>query len=266
MRDILTVAHGNGYIRVVYDRIDEGSEGAGLDVLVNGIKAGRFYSPEEVNSWFARSSKANLEAWKAAFHKAGLASDAFVRPAFRGDVSLDVPYLSQRDNEKNPFGACNVTCYAMAFEFFKVPRRNDIINPRTKKPFAQREDEISAFMEKNGRDRHAHDDLAWMGRQYGLHCSFSTTRTFDEIISEIRSGNPVIVSTVLTSAGHIILLRGVEGTNFIVNDPFGDYREGYQGAAGRKGKGVLYSFDLMRRKMRAANDSHKWAHFLRSGS
>lgn len=260
-RTIFEAEHGgDSIIRVVFDRIGEGEDGAGLDVLLNGLKAGRFYNPAEVTSWFGKNSKANQEPWRDAYHKSGLTTESFVRPAPKGDVNLAVPYKSQRDNLTNPFGTCNVTCYAMAFDYFKLPRKDSIINPRTKAPYKQFEDELSAFLEKNGRDRHSHDDLAWMGRQYGLDASFSTRRTFDEIISELRSGNPVIVSTVLTSAGHIILIRGVEGTNFIVNDPYGDATTGYES---KKGDGLLYSFDLMRRKIRFPNQSFKWAHFLR---
>jgi hypothetical protein len=241
----------NSAIRVLYGR-DTGEQGLGLDVVLNGQIVGRFYNPAEVTKWFEGWSKANVTKWQNAYHTSGLNADSFQRPLSQGDVILKVPYLSQRDNERYPLGTCNVTCYAMVMGFYGIKRKKD--------SFRQLEDELSKFLESFGRDRHVHDDLVWMAEQYGLDASFRTDRTLDQIRAEIRSGHPVIVSTQLTSAGHIICLIGTQGEDFIVHDPFGNYLTKYKDP---NGKALLYSGKLMQAKIRNADSDSKWAHFVR---
>lgn len=239
----------NSAIRVIWGRATDNS--AGLDVVLNGRIMGRFFNPGEVTKWFENNSKANVGKWQKAYHTSGLTPESFARPAST-DVILKVPYLSQRDNERHPFGTCNVTCYAMVLGFYGIKRK--------KNSFRQLEDELSRFLETNGRDRHVHDDLAWMGQQYGLEASFRTNRTLDQIRAEIRSGHPVIVSTQLTSSGHIICLIGTQGDDFVVHDPFGNYNAKYKDP---DGKGLIYSGALMKAKVRNGGSEMKWAHFVR---
>jgi hypothetical protein len=239
-------------VRVIHGRSPDG--GKGLDIVVNGRLRERVFNPAEVTKWFENNSKANLPKWQKAYHTSGLNADDFKRPVISSatDITLPVRYLNQRDNERHPFGSCNVTCYAMAMAYLGVKRR--------KSSYRQFEDELEKFLVSNGRDRHVHDDLAWMGRQYGLDATFRTDRTLDEIRHEIRSGRPVIVSTVLTRSGHIILLIGTKGDDFVVHDPFGNALKNYRD---HDGEGLVYSGELMKRKMRNPSSTMKWAHFLR---
>ena len=238
-------------IRVVY-REDERDGSKGFDVYVNEKRWERFYSPGDVTTWFQNTSLISRAKWQMAYWQCGLKPSDFKRPAPL-DVDLAVPYYSQRDNERFPGGTCNVTAFAEVFAYYKVPRQT--VNGRT---WTQREDELSAFLEAHGKDRHSHDDLEWMARQYGLEGHFGTDRTWDEIRAQIRAGHPVIVSGLFTSAGHIITIRGVRGPDFVVNDSWGNALTRYRD---HNGENLIYPYAYMDRVVRGGHDA-KWAHFL----
>jgi uncharacterized protein YvpB len=169
-----------------------------------------------------------------------------------GDVVLKVPYHSQRDNRFYPGGTCNVTCYAMVMAYHGVKQR---------RPELQLEDELCKFLEQHGKDRRVHDHLAWMARQYGLQASFNTAHKWDQIRHEIRSGRPVIVSGKYTASGHIIVIVGLRGDDFIVHDPWGNALREYRV---RNGRQLLYPYTYLHAKTRALNSAGKWAHFVRT--
>ncbi len=101
-----------------------------------------------------------------------------------------------------------------------------------------------------------------MGRQYGLNSFFNTNRTWEQIRDQIREGNPVIVSGVYTKSGHIIVIVGIKGPDFVVHDPFGNALKNYRGEGGHDGEGLVYPFEFMHRKTRNPGSEQKWAHFL----
>jgi hypothetical protein len=301
---------------VQYWRLDSGP--AGLDVSVLRDDGGRqhltYFNPADVTAWFQASSRANVEAWRQAYHGSGLGADDFQRPTVRaaavyevrdetelwqvaknalgdpqrwpevwalnpgvhheslkpgqrlkiptvsgpgasgvadGDVVLKVPYYTQRDNRYYPGGTCNVTSYAMVLAYHGVQRR---------RPELQFEDELCKFLEQHGKDRHRHDHLAWMGCQYGLQASFATNRKWDQVRQEVRAGRPVITSGKYTQSGHIIVIIGLRGDDFIVHDPWGNALREYRVRSGRQ---LLYPYAYMHAKTRELNTNGKWAHFIR---
>jgi hypothetical protein len=172
------------------------------------------------------------------------------KPGASGDVLLDVPYHSQRDNKYHPSQTCNVTCYSMVLKYYGVPQ---------KKPELQYEDELCRFMLAKGKSRYDHGHLAWMGGQYGLDAKFSTKRTWEQIRDEVRLGRPVIVAGKFTAAGHIIVIIGLDGDDFICNDPWGNAIKGY--GTHKNGKQVLYPLAFMESKAKKAG-GYKWGHFI----
>jgi len=132
------------------------------------------------------------------------------------------------------------------------PRRSD----------TQLEDDLTQFMKRHGRDRRVHADLVWMARQYGLEASFSTRRKWSQIRNELRAGRPVIVSGKYTDSGHIIVIVGLRGEDFIVYAPWGNALTGYRR---RSGRALLYPFIYMQKKTRKQGVDSKWAHFVRPG-
>lgn len=239
-------------ISVVY-RVDERDGSKGFDVLVDNKRWERLYNPADVTAWFKNTSLVNRGKWQVAYWRSGLKAGDFKRPAPL-DIELKVPYYSQRDNERYPTGTCNVTSYAMVLAYYQAPRKTV-----GGKMWAQREDELEAFLQENGKTRWSHESLAWMGRQYGLDCRFGTDRTWDSIRAEVRAGRPVIVSGLFTKSGHIVVIIGLKGDDFIVHDPWGDANTGYKN---RNGQARIYSFEFLERVVRDAPDS-KWAHFVR---
>jgi len=172
-------------------------------------------------------------------------------------VNLSVPYLSQRDNVRDPDKTCNVTCVAMVLKCFGIPAK-------TSTP--QLEDELDQYMAKKGWSRYVHDDLVQLQQDYGLKKSrFTTKATWDEIKQHLDAKNPVILSGKFTSAGHIIVLRGYDATGFWVNDPFGEwFSSGYDknvpGVSNKKGENKHYSYNLCRR-VSYTGPNTAWAHF-----
>lgn len=252
-REIFRAKHSpTQTIRVVH-RTDERDGSKGFDIFVNDKCWERVYNPADVTKWFKNTSIVNQGKWQVVYWRSGLKAGDFKRAA-PTDIALKVPYFSQRDNERYPSGACNVTSYAMVLAYYNAPRK--LVNG---KQWAQREDELEAFIQANGKVRHSHEALAWMGRQYGLDARFGMNRTWDEIRAEIRAGRPVIVSGLFTKSGHIVVIIGLKGDDFIVHDPWGDANTKYRD---KNGEARVYSFDYLERVVRDAPNS-KWAHFIR---
>ncbi|MCC3445780.1 MAG: C39 family peptidase, partial [Microcoleus sp. PH2017_03_ELD_O_A] len=112
----------------------------------------------------------------------------------KNSVKLDVPYLSQLDNKRNPTGSCNVTSVAMCLLWGGVrPQCQGI----------QLEDELYAYMEKRRLDRHSPQDLATLVRDYGLNDNYTATATIDAVKAHLSEGNPCITHGYFTEYGHI---------------------------------------------------------------
>lgn len=251
-RLIFSAPHQKTIIGVFYS-VEADDRSKGFDIYVGDELWARVFNPIDVTRWFLRCSRANLEKWRTTYHSSGLTGADFQRPQ-PNDIVLEVPYFSQRDNERSPGGTCNVTSYSMVLDYYHAPRK-----AVKDKQWEQREDELEAFIQANGKVRHSHEALAWAGRQYGLDCRFGMNRTWDEIRAEIRAGRPVIVSGQFTKSGHIIVIIGLRGNDFIVNDPWGNALTGYKN---RNGAGLVYDFDYMERTVKDGKNS-KWAHFIR---
>gem|GEM_PF-2050966 len=75
---------------------------------------------------------------------------------------------------------------------------------------------------------------------FGFKAYVDTTPTWEELVAEINAGRPVILSTQLTSSGHIVVAVGyTSDRGVIVNDPAGDKRMSYFNYNGAK---VVYDW------------------------
>jgi len=68
--------------------------------------------------------------------------------------------------------------------------------------------------------------------RYGVNKTAQWGEVTFEKMKQILNASPVILGTMLTASGHIILLRGFEDGKFYVNDPYGDWRTGYRDVNG----------------------------------
>ena len=252
-------------IRIIYGR-NAGDGRPGLDVVLNGILKARYYRPEDVNAWFENWSKKCLPEWQTAYHNSGLGPSSYdvpnSTPAARvGDFVLPVKYKSQRDNYYDKGGSCNVTMYATIGEFLGATRKfkNDAGEFR----FNQLEDDMNRYIKDRRWSRHLHDDLARMGRAYGLNSWFGLARTFAQIENQLRAGLPVGVSGSFTASGHIISIIGMKGRDFVVHDSWGNALKGYsRDNDGRNGAALVYPRAFMASKLKVGNSPEKWAHFF----
>jgi Peptidase_C39 like family len=166
--------------------------------------------------------------------------------------NLNVPYKSQLDNELNPRGACNVTCFAMVMKYFRL--RGDWT-------VGQLEDELYYYMDRVGLSRHDPGDLAKMARVYGLRDDLTLNGTLYDMRKAIAEGRPCIIHGYFTSFGHIIVVRGYDSRGFWVNDPFGEWMSyGYR--EDLSGENLHYSNDLIRRTSTPEGNNYLWLHRL----
>ncbi|HPB98725.1 MAG TPA: FG-GAP-like repeat-containing protein, partial [Polyangiaceae bacterium] len=85
---------------------------------------------------------------------------------------------------------------------------------------------------------------AWRMQDYAerhdLKTAFADVATFAKLKAATDAGRPVALSTNLTSAGHIITVKGTTSDGkLIVNDPYGNRNKGYMNY---KGEDVIYTF------------------------
>ena len=169
-----------------------------------------------------------------------------------GTVKLNVPYLSQLDNENNPYGSCNVTCVAMCMAYFGHP----LMNPQTGE---QLEDELYRYCIDNNLSRHSPQDLDKLMTIYGYEDDFQENAKWGDVKKWLDSGNPCIVHGWFTRSGHIVQIRGYNDKGWIVNDPYGQwYSSGYDTNA--SGAGLTYSYEMM--KDVCGTDGDLWIHFV----
>jgi uncharacterized protein YvpB len=169
--------------------------------------------------------------------------------------TLNVLYKSQLDNELNPTGACNVTCYAMAMVYWQKKGQSDSFAQL----FAQLEDELYQYMEDHGLSRHEPQDLVKMGADYGLKVDYTSRGSLYDIRKAIAEGKPCIVHGYFTDFGHIILLRGYDETGFWVHDPYGEWTEwGYR--TDLSGENLHYSNELIQSKCSPEGEDFIWLH------
>lgn len=170
-------------------------------------------------------------------------------------IKLDVPYKSQLDNEKNPFGSCNCTSMAMVLAYFGL---------KGKTPNEQLEDELQDWLETRGLDRHDPAHLAQVVDAYGGKDNFRTDATVEDVKQWLAQGNPCVTHGYFTSSGHIVCIIGYNEKGFIINDPYGEwYADGYDrndDSHPEKGKALTYSYGMMQQT--CLSDGQFWVHFL----
>lgn len=173
-------------------------------------------------------------------------------PQKNGKVKLNVPYLSQLDNENNPHGSCNVTSVAMCLGYFGEPLRN----PNTGE---QLEDRMYRYMRDNGLSRHSPHDLQKLIKIYGYDDDFRPDAKWDDVKRWLDAGNPCISHGWFSRSGHIIVIIGYNEKGWIVNDPYGEWFSwGYD--TSKSGAGLTYSYKMM--KDLCGPDGDNWIHFV----
>lgn len=130
-------------------------------------------------------------------------------------VDFSVPYFSQRDNGFNPSGACNVSSVAMCLYHFGI---------RGDGSHEQLEDQMYERCLEKGWSRHSPQGLKTLIESYpGCKDDLTMTGSLSDIQEALDEGKVCIVHGYFTGFGHILVVRGYDPVNFLVNDPYGEW-------------------------------------------
>jgi uncharacterized protein YvpB len=177
---------------------------------------------------------------------------------------LGIPYLSQRDNVRNPSGSCNVTCIAMCLKWAGYDLSTN----------GQLEDVLYNHAQTSGLSRHEGDDLAVIFNTFAKRDNlpyrddFVINSSVGQIKKQISNGFPAILHGYFTRSGHIITVVGYDDSAydgagaFIIHDPWGEWhRWGYDTKA--SGKEVEYSYGMIERLCTdPGRPASIWAHIF----
>lgn len=131
----------------------------------------------------------------------------------------DVPYFYQYNNSINPGGSCQNTSMAMLLKYYGAASITpDAISTTWGTSQAQT---VSGF------NQVCNDEA----QSYGLtgSCVSTSSGSFAAMNSLLAQGKPVVVHGYFTTYGHVMVVLAYTGTEYICNDPAGQWTEVYQG-------------------------------------
>lgn len=161
-------------------------------------------------------------------------SDVRVEGASTG-VNLKVPYYPQYDNKYEPYTSCFATSVAMALAFHGVKPSSSLTL----------EDELFLYLSDNNLDRFSWQDMVYLVGKYGCNAIINHSGSFSLIMASLEAGNPVVLGTYFTHAGHIVLVKGYDADGLICNDPWGVALGAGQYDKDRPGNDVHYSWSFI---------------------
>jgi hypothetical protein len=150
------------------------------------------------------------------------------------NVISGVPYFCQLDNSIDPCCTCQNTCAAMVLKYYGASTITpDILTARWTRKKGQTVAGLAELINTEAAERGltARDD----GQMY---------RTVQDLQNHLKTGNPCIVHGWFTPSGHLMVVLGYDGTNYTVNDPYGQWNQkvlgSYTTTGGTIGRGIKY--------------------------
>ncbi len=167
-------------------------------------------------------------------------------------ISTPMRYLSQWDNQLYPGGSCNLTCAAMVLATLGLPG--------PKMGYARLADNLLAYADKHGIDRHTLEGIDKILETFGAKDRSSYTTSPAALKAHIKAGKLAIVHGNFTGSGHIVAVRGLdeEAGKWQCNDPAGRWNNGYHDYS--SGDGVWYDSKWFMPMI--APDGVIWAHLI----
>ena len=171
---------------------------------------------------------------------------------------LQVPYYPQTDNYRDANRTCNSSSCAMCLEYLK---------PGTLKG-AKGDD---AYVQKVFAigDSTDHTVQTRVLESYGVKSQFSYNLSFADIDKSLSAGKPVVIgilhrgSLSAPTGGHMVVVIGKKGQDYVVNDPYGSLNDGYTGSV-TNGKGAVYKkSDLTHRWLENGKDKTGWGRIFK---
>lgn len=130
-------------------------------------------------------------------------------------AASDVPYYRQYDNAERGGSACNITSVAMMVDYFGIALASDDKDRTPDKIYDRfgikyNPEELAAIFNIIAREANA-----------SVRDTFYERGTIAQLREQVTNGNPVIVHGWFTKPGHIMVVTGFDGENYVVNDPAG---------------------------------------------
>ena len=162
---------------------------------------------------------------------------------------LAVPFYPQTDNYRDPQRTCNSSACAMCLEYFKP---GTLIGAKGDDAYIRKVFSVG--------DTTDHSVQTKVLQSYGIKSHFRYNLTFSDLDSELASGRPVVIGILHRgtlsnpTGGHMVVVIGKSGNDYVVNDPYGSLNDGYTGAVSN-GKGAVYKrSELSKRWVPNGND------------
>jgi hypothetical protein len=166
---------------------------------------------------------------------------------------LGVTYFLQTDNYRDANRTCNSSSCAMCLEYFKP---GTLLGAKGDDAYIQKVFAIG--------DTTDHSVQTKVLDSYGIKSRFSYNLGFADLDREIAAGRPVVIGILhrgtLSSptGGHMVVVIGKKGEDYVVNDPYGSLNDGYTGPV-TNGKGAVYKkTDLTYRWLEKGKDKTGW--------
>ena len=167
---------------------------------------------------------------------------------------LAVPYFSQRDNYRDASRTCFSSSCAMLTECLK---------PGTL-PGAKGDDKYVQEVFKRGDSTDASVQIQTL-KHFGIKASFKTNGSLGTLDALLAQGIPVPVgilhhgpSSAPSGGGHWLIVIGKEGTNYIVNDPWGEIDNASGTYISTNGNRLKYSENLIRARWTVEGPGSGW--------
>jgi len=155
---------------------------------------------------------------------------------------LNVPFFPQTDNYRDADRTCNSSSCAMALEYFKPGTLQGVKGDDAyiKKVFAV-------------GDTTNHTVQTKVLDSYGVKSHFAYNLTFADLDRELAAGRPVVIGFFhrgpisAPTGGHMVVVIGKKGEDYVINDPYGSLNDGYTGPV-TNGKGAVYKKSELARR------------------
>ena len=165
---------------------------------------------------------------------------------------LNVPFYPQTDNYRDAQRTCNSSACAMCLEYFK---------PGTLQGTKGDDAYIRKVFAIGDTTDHAVQTKVLSS--YGITSRFSYNLSFADLDRELAAGRPVIIgilhrgSLSAPTGGHMLVVIGKNGEDYVVNDPYGSLNDGYTGSV-NNGKSAVYKKSVLEKRWTPDGPKSGW--------
>ena len=170
---------------------------------------------------------------------------------------LNVPYFPQTDNYRDAQRTCNSSACAMCLEYFKP---DTLVGPKGDDAYVRKVFSIG--------DTTDHSVQTKVLESYGVKSTFSYNLSFADLDRELANGRPVIIGILHRGTlsnpvgGHMLVVIGKKGEDYVVNDPYGSLNDGYTGSV-YNGKGAVYKRSELARRWTPDGPKSGWGRIFK---